>query len=88
MPPLPNLLQVISTISGEVRMYINKWVELSFCLPQKLHKKQFLVEDEGRPPAAGTCPRRSWPGQLPSSSIIYFVHSINDILKRINSSPR
>ena len=23
-------------------MYINKWVELSFCLPQKLHKKHFL----------------------------------------------
>ena len=23
-------------------MYNNKWVELSFCLPQKIHKKQFL----------------------------------------------
>jgi len=35
--------------TGEVRMYINKWVELSFCLPQKLHKKHFpniLVEPE------------------------------------------
>jgi len=34
---------------GEVRIYINKWVELSFCLPQKLHRKQFpniLVEPE------------------------------------------
>ena len=27
--------------TGEVRMYINKGVELSVCLPQKLHKKQF-----------------------------------------------
>lgn len=35
--------------SGEVRLYINKWVELSFCLPQKLHKRHFpgiLVEPE------------------------------------------
>jgi len=35
--------------NGEVRMYINKWIELSFCLPQKLHKKHFpniLVEPE------------------------------------------
>ena len=35
--------------TGKVRMYINKWVELSFCLPQKLHKKHFpniLVEPE------------------------------------------
>lgn len=34
---------------GEVRQYINKWVELSFCLPQKLHRKHFpniLVEPE------------------------------------------
>jgi hypothetical protein len=32
-----------------VRLYINKWVELSFCLPQKLHKTHFpniLVEPE------------------------------------------
>ena len=26
---------------GEVRQYINKWVEVSFCLPQKLHCKYF-----------------------------------------------
>jgi len=26
---------------GEVRQYINKWVEVSFCLPQKLHTKYF-----------------------------------------------
>jgi len=35
--------------TGEVRLYINKWVELSFCLPQKLHKQHFpgiLVEPE------------------------------------------
>ena len=35
--------------TGEVRMYINKWLELSFCLPEKLHKKHFpniLVEPE------------------------------------------
>merc|ERR1719186_138195 len=35
--------------TGEVRIYINKWVELSFCLPQKLHKQHFpniLVEPE------------------------------------------
>ena len=34
---------------GEVRMYINKRVELSFCIPQKLHKKHFpniFVEPE------------------------------------------
>jgi len=34
---------------GEVRQYINKWIELSFCLPQKLHRKHFpniLVEPE------------------------------------------
>jgi len=34
---------------GEVRLYINKWVELSFCLPQKLHTKHFpniMVEPE------------------------------------------
>jgi hypothetical protein len=37
MLPLP-----ISTIRGDVRMYNNNWVELSFCLPQKLDKKQFL----------------------------------------------
>jgi hypothetical protein len=54
MPPLP-----ISTISGDVRMYNNKWVELSFCLPQKLHKKLFLNI---------------------LSSIIYFVHSMNEII--------
>jgi hypothetical protein len=35
--------------TGEVHLYINKWVELSFCLPQKLHKKHFpgiLVEPD------------------------------------------
>ena len=45
-------MQVIPT-----RMYNNKWVELCFCLPQKLHKRQFLNI---------------------LSSIIYFVHSINE----------
>ena len=35
--------------TGEVHLYINKWVELPFCLPQKLHKKHFpgiLVEPD------------------------------------------
>ena len=35
--------------TGEVRMYINKGVELSVCLLQKLHKKHFpniLLETE------------------------------------------
>ena len=34
---------------GEVRIYINKWVELSFCLPHKVHKRflpNVLVEPE------------------------------------------
>merc|ERR1719193_421988 len=26
---------------GEIRLYINKWVELSFCLPHKIHKVNF-----------------------------------------------
>ena len=36
-------------LHGEVRLYINKWVELSFCLPHKVHKKHLpnvLVEPE------------------------------------------
>ena len=35
--------------TGEVHLYINKWVELPFCLPQKLHKKHLpgiLVEPD------------------------------------------
>ena len=36
-------------LNGEVRLYVNKWVELSFCLPHKVHKKHLpnvLVEPE------------------------------------------
>ena len=36
-------------LHGEVRLYINKWVELSFCLPHKVHKRHLpnvLVEPE------------------------------------------
>jgi len=39
-----NLAKDIQTIyhnlcsTGEIRLYINKWIELSFCLPHKLHK--------------------------------------------------
>merc|ERR1719508_533253 len=52
---LPEDLRELQTIyhdlckTGEVRLYINKWVELSFCLPQKSHKKHFpniLVEPD------------------------------------------
>ena len=35
--------------SGEVRIYVNKWVELSFCLPHKVHRRHLpnvLVEPE------------------------------------------
>ncbi|KAF4519521.1 hypothetical protein B566_EDAN010707 [Ephemera danica] len=35
--------------TGEVHMKINKWVEVSFCLPQKAHQfhnKDFLIEPE------------------------------------------
>ena len=34
---------------SQVRLYVNKWVELSFCLPHKVHKKHLpnvLVEPE------------------------------------------
>ena len=36
-------------LNGEVRIYVNKWVELSFCLPHKVHRKHLpnvLVEPE------------------------------------------
>ena len=50
-----HLLRDIQTIyndichTGEVRLYVNKWVELSFCLPHKVHKTHLpnvLVEPE------------------------------------------
>lgn len=35
--------------SGIVRLRVNRWIQLTFCLPQKVHqfhKKSFMIEPE------------------------------------------